>query len=61
MDHRQDAIKETFLDFPGIPVVFFTQILAWALGVDKAVLGLGEHRVPADSVFSEIPPTEVRT
>jgi heterodisulfide reductase subunit B len=61
MDHRQDAIKETFLDFPGIPVVFFTQVLAWALGVDKSVLGLGEHRVPADGVFGETPATEVRT
>ena len=61
MDHRQDAIKETYLDFPGIPVVFFTQILAWALGVDKTVPGLGDPRVPADGVFSEIPATEVRT
>lgn len=60
MDHRQGAIKEAFLDFPGLPVVFFTQLLAWALGVDKSVLGLGEHRVPADSLFTEIPVTEVR-
>jgi len=61
MDHRQEAIKETFLDFSGLPVVFFTQLLAWALGVDKSVLGLGEHRVPADNLFSETPATEVRT
>jgi heterodisulfide reductase subunit B len=61
MDHRQDVIKETYLDFPGIPVVFFTQILAWALGVDQSVLGLGEHRVPADVLFRETPTTEVRT
>jgi heterodisulfide reductase subunit B len=61
MDHRQDAIKEAYLDFPGLPVVYFTQLLAWALGVDRPVLGLGEHRVPADGLFLEIPATEVRT
>ncbi|NTU51615.1 MAG: disulfide reductase, partial [Candidatus Aminicenantes bacterium] len=42
MDHRQDAIKEAYLDFPGLPVVYFTQLLAWALGVDRSGLGLGE-------------------
>jgi heterodisulfide reductase subunit B len=60
MDHRQEAIKEAFLDFPGIPVVFFTQLLAWALGVEQSQLGLGEHRVPADGLFRETPATEVR-
>lgn len=60
LDHRQDAIKEAFLDFQGIPIVFFTQLLAWALGVDKALLGLGEHSVPADGLFSEKSSPEVR-
>jgi heterodisulfide reductase subunit B len=61
MDHRQEAIKETFLDFPGLPVLFFSQILAWALGVDKELLGLGEHSVPADSLFNDHPAAEVRS
>jgi len=61
LDHRQEAIKETFLDFPGIPVVFFTQLLAWALGVDKELLGLKEHAVPADGLFDEGRGAEVRT
>ena len=61
LDHRQEAIKETFLDFPGLPVVFFTQILAWALGVDKELLGLQEHAVPADGLFEEGRGAEVRT
>jgi len=60
MDKRQDKIKEAYLDFPGIPVVFFTQVMAWALGVDKALLGLGEHAVPAEAVFQDIPAAEVR-
>lgn len=60
MDHRQEIIKETFLDFPGLPVLFFTQILAWALGVDKKVLGLGEHSVAVDSFFDGSSTFEVR-
>ncbi len=61
LDHRQEVIKAAYLDFSGLPVLFFSQILAWALGVDKKLLGLGEHTVPADSVFSETPATEVRS
>ncbi|MGZ5477985.1 MAG: CoB--CoM heterodisulfide reductase iron-sulfur subunit B family protein [Candidatus Aminicenantales bacterium] len=61
MDHRQEAIKAAFLDFSGLPVLFFTQILAWALGVDKELLGLGEHTVPAAALFSERPSAEVRS
>jgi heterodisulfide reductase subunit B len=61
MDHRQEAIKAAYLDFSGLPVLFFTQILAWALGVDKELLGLGEHTVPAAALFSERPSAEVRS
>ena len=43
MDKRQDRIREKNLDFSGFPVLFFTQILAWALGVDEKVLGLDQH------------------
>lgn len=61
LDHRQDVIKEAFLDFRGLPVLFFTQILAWALGVDKTLLGLEEHSVPADGLFTESGTAEVRS
>jgi heterodisulfide reductase subunit B len=61
LDHRQAAIKETFLDFPGLPVLFFSQILAWALGVDKDRLGLGDHAVPVEDLFVEHPAAEVRS
>lgn len=43
LDRRQDRIQEKFLDFTGFPVLFFTQILAWALGVEENVLGLDQH------------------
>ncbi|MCJ7612405.1 MAG: CoB--CoM heterodisulfide reductase iron-sulfur subunit B family protein [Candidatus Aminicenantes bacterium] len=59
MDKRQDAIRESFLDFAGLPVLFFTQILAWALGVDKSALGLAEHAVPAAHLFEDKPRAEV--
>jgi heterodisulfide reductase subunit B len=61
LDHRQEVIKETFLDFAGLPVLFFTQLLAWSLGVDKGLLGLEEHSVPADGLFVEGPAAEVRS
>ena len=45
MDRRQDRIKEKNLEFTEIPVLFFTQVIAWALGVDEKVLGLDQHFV----------------
>jgi heterodisulfide reductase subunit B len=43
LDRRQERIREKFLEFTGFPVMFFTQILAWALGVEESVLGLDQH------------------
>ena len=43
LDRRQDRIKEMYFDFNGFPILFFTQILAWALGVDEDILGLDQH------------------
>lgn len=43
LDRRQDRIKEMYFDFNGFPILFFTQILAWALGVEEDVLGLDQH------------------
>jgi len=53
MDHRQELIRERFLDFPGLPVLFFTQLLAWGLGVEKSVLGLDQHAVSPALLFRE--------
>ena len=43
LDRRQDRIKEKFPEFMGMPILFFSQLLAWALGVDEKVLGLDQH------------------
>jgi len=53
LDRRQDRIKERFMDFTGFPVLFFTQILAWALGVEEKVLGLEQHFYSPRSLFQE--------
>ena len=43
LDRRQDRIRNVHPDFQGIPVLFFTQILAWALGVEEKKLGFDQH------------------
>ncbi len=43
LDRRQDRIREKFPEFTGFPILFFTQILAWALGVEESVLGFDQH------------------
>lgn len=60
LDSRQKQIKETYLDFEGLPVVFFTQLLAWALGVDRSVLGLDQHATAVAPLFQDDRIAEVR-
>jgi len=43
METRQDRIREQYLTFGGFPVLYFTQLLAWALGADAEVIGLEKH------------------
>ncbi len=45
MDKRQDEILGHYPDFSTIPVFFFTQLLALALGVDQAVMGWDKHHI----------------
>jgi len=59
LDRRQDRIKEKFMDFTGLPVLFFTQIMAWALGVEEKVLGLDQHFYPPGPLFQEEKKAEV--
>lgn len=39
LDNRQKEVKEKFADFKGIPVFYFTQLLALSLGLDEEVCG----------------------
>ncbi len=60
LDTRQERIKEQFLDFPGLPVLYFTQILAWALGVDRDLLGLERHATAVSALFPRDAAAEVK-
>ena len=53
LDRRQDRIREKFPEFMGMPVLFFTQLLAWALGVEEGILGLDQHSVDPKPLFTE--------
>lgn len=39
IDHRQGDIKEKYLDFKKVPVLYFTQLLGMAMGLDYRTLG----------------------
>lgn len=60
LDRRQDRIKKQFLEFTGMPILFFTQLLAWALGVEKEVLGLDQHFYDPSSVLGIDNKSEVK-
>ncbi len=45
MDLRQRDISKSYPGFQHVPVMFFTQLLALALGLDEKVLGLDLHYV----------------
>lgn len=45
MDLRQRDISKSYPGFQHVPVMFFTQLLALALGLDEKILGLELHYV----------------
>jgi heterodisulfide reductase subunit B2 len=45
LDHRQKATRQIYPDFQGIPVVYFTQLMAMAFGCDESVLKLDLHHM----------------
>jgi len=46
LDMMQPKIEKAFNIKLGIPVLFFTQLIGLALGIDPAKLGLDKHMVP---------------
>ena len=53
IDHKQADIKRKYLDFKTIPVLYFTQILGLALGVDPAALGFEQNAVDPVPLLKE--------
>jgi len=45
IDHKQADIKEKYLDFKQVPVLYFTQLLGIAMGLDHRTLGFDQNFV----------------
>jgi len=52
LDHRQQVTHRMYPDFEGIPVVYFTQLMAIAFGCSESVLKLGLHHISPRSVLA---------
>ncbi len=52
LDAYQEDVNRHFNTSFNIPVLFFTQVMGLALGLDPHVLGIGKEIVPAQAVLS---------
>src|SRR5208283_1500140 len=52
LDAYQDDVNKTFGTNFRIPVMFFTQLMGLAFGLDRALLGLGKELISAHEVLS---------
>lgn len=53
LDHRQEITRSIYPDFEGIPVVYFTQLMAIAFGGEEGVLKLDLHYNSPRPVLAE--------
>lgn len=53
LDNRSKQAKELHSDFEPLPVVYYTQLLALALGLDEDVLGFDKHYVDPRPLLRE--------
>lgn len=53
LDYRQKESKQDFMDFKGLPVLYFTQLLAIALNSPKKILGFNLHYFDPGPVLKE--------
>lgn len=56
LDHRQKVVKKRFLDFREVPVLYFTQLVAYAVGAAESELGLGLHYIDPKPIFLDREP-----
>jgi len=45
IDHKQADIRQKYLDFKSVPILYFTQILGMAMGLDPGTLGFEQNFV----------------
>ena len=53
LDHRQAVTQRIYPDFEGLPVVYFTQLMAIAFGCEESVLKLNLHHKSPRPIFVE--------
>ena len=53
LDARQKEAKELNPSFKEVPIVYFTQLMALALGKDPKELGFGEHKINPTNVLEK--------
>jgi heterodisulfide reductase subunit B len=53
LDALQNKIKKVHAEFKEIPIFYFSQILAIALGVEEKNLGLEQNKVPPVNILKE--------
>ncbi len=53
LDARQKEAKELNPSFKEVPIVYFTQLMALALGKDPKELGFGEHKINPTPVLKK--------
>lgn len=52
LDDRQKQVKEKYPEFEEIPVLYFTQLLAFAMGLDKTVLRFDLNYIDPKTVLN---------
>jgi heterodisulfide reductase subunit B len=55
LDTRQAEIEAKYETQYGIPILYFTQLLGLAFGIEPKKLGISKHLVPAKPVLEKIP------
>jgi len=53
LDHKQAEIKQKYLDFKEIPVLYFTQLLGLAMGLDYRNVRFEQNAVDSLPLLKE--------
>ncbi|MBI4835451.1 MAG: CoB--CoM heterodisulfide reductase iron-sulfur subunit B family protein [Planctomycetes bacterium] len=54
LDTRQAEIEEKYQTQYGLPILYFTQIMGLALGIEPKELGMKKHLVPTEPVLAAV-------
>ncbi|MCZ7403245.1 MAG: CoB--CoM heterodisulfide reductase subunit B, partial [Candidatus Methanoperedens sp.] len=54
LDAKQKAVESKYNIKIDLPVIYFTQLMGLAMGLDPKELGLSKHFVPTDKLIEKI-------